>query len=71
MAIARENIKTICFDFGNTLVEFGPEQVAYQYIALEKALTELFGSCDPARLKTIRDRQIVAPFSNGYREKNI
>ena len=65
MSVETEQIRAICFDFGNTLVEFGPKQVAIQYSALEQALTELFGSCDTSRLKAIRDRQIVAPFSNG------
>ena len=64
-------IKAICFDLGNTLIEFGPKQVLYLYTVLEKVLTEMFGSCDEARLKTIRDRQIVAPFSNGYKENDM
>ena len=70
MTIATEEIKALCFDLGNTLIEFGPEQFAYQNAALEKALTELFGSCDAELLKTLRDRQYVAPFSNDYRENN-
>ena len=71
MSIAIEKIKALCFDFGNTLVEFGPRQVIYQYAALEKVLTEMFGFCDTACLKTIRDRQIVVPFSNNYRENDL
>ena len=71
MSIARENIKALCFDFGNTLVEFGPRQVAAQYATLERTLTALFGHCDAARLRAVRDRQILAPFSNGYRENDL
>ncbi|MDP6117986.1 MAG: HAD family hydrolase [Planctomycetota bacterium] len=71
MSVETEQIRAICFDFGNTLVEFGPKQVAIQYSALEQALTELFGSCDTSRLKAIRDRQIVAPFSNGFRDNDL
>lgn len=71
MNIVIADIKAICFDFGNTLVELGPKQVAYQYAALKKALDEQFGDCDPDLLKAIRDRQIVAPFSNGFRENDM
>lgn len=66
-----QDTKALCFDFGNTLIEFGPKQIAHQYATLEEVMTELFGYCDSKRLKTIRDRQIVAPFSNGYRENDI
>jgi FMN phosphatase YigB (HAD superfamily) len=34
-------------------------------------LTENFGSCDEDRLKKIRDRQIVVPYTNGYREGQL
>jgi len=71
MALSLSSIKAICFDFGNTLVEYGPSQVAYQYENLKNVLTALFGRCDMDRLKAIRDRQIVAPFSNGYRENDL
>jgi putative hydrolase of the HAD superfamily len=60
--------KAVCFDLGNTLIEFGPRQLARQYDRLTKALEDGFGTCDPDRLKEIRDRQIVAPYHNGYRE---
>lgn len=66
-----ENIKAVCFDFGNTLIEFGPQAFANQYKSLEKAMSDLFGYCDGGRLKEIRDRQIRAPFENGYRENDI
>ncbi|MFC1820230.1 HAD family hydrolase [Thermodesulfobacteriota bacterium] len=71
MNLEIDKIKAICFDFGNTLIEFGPKQVAYHYAALQEALQDQFGHCDPNLLKSIRDRQIVAPFSNGYRENDL
>jgi HAD superfamily hydrolase (TIGR01509 family) len=71
MAISLSNIKALCFDFGNTLIEYGQAQVAYQYEKLVDILTELFGRCDPEHLKAIRDRQIIAPFNNGYRENDL
>lgn len=61
----------LCFDLGNTLIEFGPRQIARQYGRLTEALEEGFGSCDRDRLKEIRDRQIVAPYHNGYREGGL
>ena len=71
MSIATDNIKALCFDLGNTLIEFGSSQVAYQNVALEKTLKELFGHCDIMQLKAIRDQQIMAPFSSGYRENDM
>ena len=65
------NTRVICFDLGNTLIEFGPRQIANQYKGLTSKLTEMFGSCDSAKLKAIRDRQIVAPYHDGYRENDV
>lgn len=71
MTIEIRHIKALFFDFGNTLIEFGPKAFACQYEALESSLMELFGPCDKARLKEIRDGQIKAPFENGYQENDI
>lgn len=66
-----KDTKVICFDLGNTLIEFGPTQIAKQYEGLTSKLTEMFGNCDTAKLKAIRDLQIVAPYHNGYRENDV
>jgi putative hydrolase of the HAD superfamily len=71
MPIDSSQIKALCFDLGNTLIEFGPRQVAHQYEELKRALVEMFEHCDEARLKEVRDRQIVAPYHNGYRENDL
>ncbi|MBW1861384.1 MAG: HAD family hydrolase [Deltaproteobacteria bacterium] len=71
MPIIPADIRAIIFDFGNTLIEFGPRQIEYEYAALQKALTEMFGTCDTQHIKAIRDRQIVAPFNNDYKENDI
>ena len=71
MTFARNGIKAVLFDYGNTLIEYGPRQVEAQYVALEKELSRLFGHCDPTRLKAIRDRQALAPFNNGYVENDM
>jgi len=63
--------KAVCFDLGNTLIEFGPRQIARQYERLTAKLVEMFGSCDAAKLKEIRDRQIVAPYQDHFRENDV
>ncbi|MCP4754578.1 MAG: HAD family hydrolase [Proteobacteria bacterium] len=65
------SVKAICFDLGNTLIEFGPKQIAYEYGALQDILREQFGDFDVEKLRSVRDRQIVAPFSNGFRENDM
>jgi len=63
--------KVVCFDLGNTLIEFGPRQVAVLYEALKDSLEGEFGTCDVVKLKEVRDRQIVAPYHNGYVENDL
>ena len=61
----------MCFDLGNTLIEFGPRQIAHQFDALREALVDMFGECDAERLRAVRNGQIVAPYSNGFREGEL
>lgn len=63
--------KVVCFDLGNTLIEFGPRQIAMQYERLTSKLTGMFGNCDEVKLKEIRDRQIVAPYQDHFRENDF
>jgi len=71
MSIPTEQIKALCFDYCNTLVELGPTQITHQYSALGNKLRELFGDCDQERLKEIRDRQALAPFNNDFLENDL
>jgi len=71
MTFARNGIRAVLFDYGNTLIEYGPRQVEAQYVALEKELFRLFGHCDSSRLKAIRDHQALAPYNNGYVENDM
>lgn len=71
MTIPIKGIEAVCFDLGNTLIEFGPRQIANQFAALQEALESQFGDCDPDRLKEIRNRQLAAPFRNGYVENDL
>jgi putative hydrolase of the HAD superfamily len=67
----KKRIKAVLFDLGNTLIEFGPNQLAYQFKKLDQELKSMFGHCDEDLIKTIRNRQITAPYSNGYKENNL
>lgn len=71
MSVDPEGTKALCFDLGNTLIEFGPRQIAHQYEELKRTLERMFGPCDGTVLKAVRDRQIVAPYTNGYRENKL
>lgn len=65
------HIKAVCFDLGNTLIEFGPRQMTSQYGRLKRLLEEAHGPCDDERLEEIRKRQIVAPYRNGFVENDL
>ena len=39
--------------------------------ALSDLLISTFGMCDDQRAKAVRDRQIMAPYNNGYRENDL
>lgn len=71
MSVQPDQTEALCFDLGNTLIEFGPRQIALQYDLLKRELEKMFGPCDGVALKAVRDRQIVAPYSNGYRENDL
>jgi putative hydrolase of the HAD superfamily len=71
MPFSKNGIKAVLFDYGNTLIEYGPKQVEAQYTALETVLSGMFGHCDSTRLKAIRDRQALAPYHNGYVENDM
>jgi len=71
MGMESKGTRALCFDLGNTLIEFGPRQMAHQFEALKRTLGELFGRCDEARLKEVRKAQIVAPYRSGYRENDL
>jgi putative hydrolase of the HAD superfamily len=71
MTLDLEKIKAIAFDYGNTLIEFGPRQIEYQYKNLTDTLTSMFGNCNEERLKSIRDRQSIEPLYTDYRENDL
>ena len=71
MAIDQQRITTIIFDYGNTLIEFGRDLITDERRTFERVLSGMFGHCDAERVNHIRDRQIIAPYHNGYRENDL
>jgi putative hydrolase of the HAD superfamily len=64
------SLDAILFDYGNTLIEFGPRQLRLVHGAIERYLSD-YGTVDREKLETVRDRQLSAPFLNGYRENDL
>ena len=56
MALKEKPIKAVLFDYGNTLVEFGPKQIMYCDMALANALERHFGPADLTKFREIRQR---------------
>lgn len=60
----------ILFDYGNTLISFGPAQQKAQRDAMQAVLYQAFGSCDTVQLETLRKEQVLRPYRNGYVEND-
>ena len=59
-------ITTLLFDYGNTLIAFGPEQQAAQLAAMREVLDAAGVRHDPERLDQLRREQVMRPYkSNG------
>jgi len=67
----KEQLKVICFDFGNTIIEFTTPQLAYQAHKLGEVLQELYGPYDADKLAAIRKGQILAPYERDYIENDF
>ena len=64
-------LKAVVFDYGNTIIEFGPKQVSRLNDELYSVLVEMYGDCDFQRLTDVRKSQIIAPYANdSYIENN-
>ena len=60
----------ILFDYGNTLISFGPVQQKAQRDAMQDVLYQAFGTCDDVQLETLRKEQVLRPYRNGYVEND-
>ena len=62
MSLDVSKIEAVIFDYGNTLVELGSEQVVLLNTPLFELVTSMFGICDRADFTAIRKSQILAPY---------
>lgn len=65
------DLDAVLFDYGNTLIEFGPEQVDTCDHALSAALTDMFGPHDFERLSAIQHRERRSPYAGEFREHDL
>jgi len=74
MAFDPAQIHAIIFDYGNTLVEFGPKQTHFCDNAIAEGVSRLYGPPDLDQLRAIRDRNRLAPYAGDppeYRENDL
>ena len=67
-------IKAVAFDYGNTLIEFGPSQARACDDALADALDALYGPTDRDALRRERHADRLAPYSGdppAWRENDL
>lgn len=70
-SLSGRTVRAVLFDYGNTLIQFTHQQVGACDLALSKQLSRLFGPCDGAALKAIRDADRMAPYRPGFHENNL
>jgi putative hydrolase of the HAD superfamily len=63
MPIDPAAVRGLVFDYGNTLIPFGVEQIERCDRALSDALEQHFGSIDQVALQEIRHRNRMAPYT--------
>lgn len=64
-------LDAVIFDYGNTLIEFGPSQVDACDRALSQALESMFGPHDFARLQEIQHRERRSPYEGEFKENEL
>lgn len=64
-------LDAVIFDYGNTLIEFGPGQVEACDRALSQALESMFGRHDFARLQEIQHRERRSPYEGEFKENEL
>lgn len=74
MPLNVESIKAVVFDYGSTLIEFGPRQVMLCDMALAGVLEKHFGPPDRLKLRALRNRDRLAPYAGDpppYKENDL
>lgn len=65
------HLKALVFDYGNTLIEFGPRQVESCDRALSAAIQHLFGGHEYERLSEFQHHERRAPYSGEFHENDL
>lgn len=65
------HLEAVIFDYGNTLIEFGPNQVEACDRALSKALCEMFGEHEFNRLHEIQHHERRSPYAGEFKENDL
>jgi HAD superfamily hydrolase (TIGR01509 family) len=68
------DVRAVVFDYGNTVVPFGPMEIRRCDHALVLELVHLFGQVDMDRVRIIRDRDRRMPYAGNppaYRENDL
>ena len=74
MALSPHTVKAVFFDYGNTLIAFGREQVDAFDRSLRRALEELYGPMDTELYNAQRHADRMAPYAGNppeYRESDV
>lgn len=58
-------LSAVLFDYGNTLIAFGPDQQTAQAEAMNRVLAEAGFSVDEEKLTAVRMSQIMRPYHSG------
>lgn len=64
-------LESLIFDYGNTLIEFGPSQVDACDLALSVALENMFGTHDFSSLQEIQHRERRSPYEGDFKENDL
>lgn len=62
MPLERRRIRAVVFDYGNTLIPFGRDEIGRLDAALQRGLAKHYPLPDIARVAAIRDRNRMAPY---------
>ncbi len=69
--VVSPRLKAIVFDYGNTLIEFGRQQIDHCDRAFGSVVERHFGPFDQSRFDALREAHRLAPYRNGYREGHL
>jgi HAD superfamily hydrolase (TIGR01549 family) len=64
-------LKAVLFDYGNTLIAFGPDQQAAQSSAMIRVLQDAGRQVDAAKLDALRHQQVMRPYERNGVENDF